>query len=465
MLFGCMALVVALFSSCLKDSESTVTYSGDAAITAFSLGNLKKYTKVKAKNGSDSTAVATVSGSGYKFYIDQVERTIYNPDSLPYGIDAKHVLCTISSKNSGIITIKSMISDSLFYYRSEDSIDFSVPRTIQVNSLDGKNRARYTVKVNVHKEPADSFLWDNVGAVGVFQNAVEMKAVALNEKVFVFANDGISTFVFSTPENGIGWNLENEYQPLPANACRNVVTLGEYMFVLADGYILRSEDGHQWTRIGRASIAQLLAAGSRSLYARDFDGGLLSSDDHGKTWEQEGLDDSPMLLPTNEISCCLVESRVNSEVETVSIIGNRSVSEWDEDEYAHVWSKVEDPSDEKHIDYWMYVSDPDYPTWRLPRLASLSVVACGNGLLALGGQGLGRCTEKGFQYFYFSNNGGIYWSKSTIYKLPKRFESSDVFTMTGDSSNHLWLICGGTGQVWRGRMSGGSPDIPTSYNR
>ena len=206
MLFGCMALVVALFSSCLKDSESTVTYSGDAAITAFSLGNLKKYTKVKAKNGSDSTAVATVSGSGYKFYIDQVERTIYNPDSLPYGIDAKHVLCTISSKNSGIITIKSMISDSLFYYRSEDSIDFSVPRTIQVNSLDGKNRARYTVKVNVHKEPADSFLWDNVGAVGVFQNAVEMKAVALNEKVFVFANDGISTFVFSTPENGIGWN-------------------------------------------------------------------------------------------------------------------------------------------------------------------------------------------------------------------------------------------------------------------
>ena len=53
----------------------------DTAITAFSLGSLDRYTKTKA--GKDTLLKANVTGSDYKFYIDQAQRKIYNVDSLP----------------------------------------------------------------------------------------------------------------------------------------------------------------------------------------------------------------------------------------------------------------------------------------------------------------------------------------------------------------------------------------------
>lgn len=455
---------ILMLSSCLKDNESTTTYPSDAAITGFSLGNLKRYTTVKATNGSDSTAVTVVSGSTYKFYIDQIARTIYNPDSLPYGIDAKHMLCTITSKNSGIITLKSISSDTLTYYNSEDSLDFSVPRTIQVNSLDGANSARYTVQVNIHQEPADTFLWTNTSTVEAFAQARAMKAITLGDKVFVFVSDGQQCHVYSSPQtDNDTWTLENQYRPLPATAWKNVVVMDDQMYVYAGGRILSSDDGRNWAVGEQAFLTQLVAAGSYTLYALGEGGQLLASDDEGRTWQVETLDDSGLLLPTSELSCCLTTSRINEHVETVSIIGNRSVSEYDEDSSAQVWSKVEDPLDDQHADHWMYITDRNMPQWSLPRLASLTTIAYGNGLLAAGANGLGSCTEAGFQGFYYSNNGGLYWSKSSVYKMPKGFECNDVFTMTADSSQRLYLICGGTGKVWRGRMSGAAADVQKSY--
>lgn len=455
---------VFLFTSCLKDDETTTTYPSDAAITGFTLGNLKRYTTTTSSTGTTSTTTTTVAGSTYKFYIDQVNKLIYNPDSLPYGVDAKHVVCTITSKNSGVITIKSMVSDTLRYYNKEDSIDFSVPRIVQVNSLDGKSRARYTVQVNVHKEKADTFLWSNMVTMRPFAEAHNMKAVSLGDKVYVFVSDGSICHVYSSPDgDDKEWMLENLDRPLPASAWKNVVTMGKYMYAYADGRIMRSTNGHDWTAGASASISQLVAAGSRTLYAYGLDGSLLASDDEGAIWLPEKIDDETELLPTNELSYSMVPSSVNEDVETVTIIGNRSVSEYDTEKTAHVWSKVEDPLDDKHEDSWMYITDRDMPTWGLPRLASLTVISYDKGLLATGGEGLGGCTAKPFQHFYYSNNGGIYWVESNVYKIPQGLDSNDVFTMAADSSNRLWLICGGTGEVWRGRMSGAKNEVQTSY--
>ena len=110
--FAVMLSAVLTLTSCLGDSDDEVIYPSDAAITSFTLGSLKCYTTTSSK-GVDSTYTTILKGSDYHFMIDQVNRTIYNLDSLPYGTDIAHVLCTILSKSSSSIAIKSMKSDSL----------------------------------------------------------------------------------------------------------------------------------------------------------------------------------------------------------------------------------------------------------------------------------------------------------------------------------------------------------------
>ena len=104
---------IFLFDSCLNDNDNGVVYYNDTAITAFTPGTLNQYLHTKTASGKDSVYKKTLTGSKFPFYIDQMKNEIYNPDSLPYGTDAKHVICTITSKNSGVIALKSMTSDSM----------------------------------------------------------------------------------------------------------------------------------------------------------------------------------------------------------------------------------------------------------------------------------------------------------------------------------------------------------------
>ena len=88
-----MALLMA---SCLKDdNDNDYTYYNDTAITAFSLGTINQYVSSKTASGNDTTIKTTLVGSKYRFFIDQQNDSIYNPDSLPCFSDVKQVLATI----------------------------------------------------------------------------------------------------------------------------------------------------------------------------------------------------------------------------------------------------------------------------------------------------------------------------------------------------------------------------------
>ena len=102
-------MAVVMFASCLGDSEDESVYYKDTAIST-----MNRYLHTTSSIGTDSVYKQTYAGSAYKFYIDHVNRTVYNTDSLPYGTDAKHVVCIITSKNLGSIGIKRLISDSIF---------------------------------------------------------------------------------------------------------------------------------------------------------------------------------------------------------------------------------------------------------------------------------------------------------------------------------------------------------------
>ena len=100
-LFSSLILTV----SCLSDDSASYIYYSDTAITSFSLGTLNRTMWTKSSTGADSSYVEEIDGSDYHFYIDQAGRRIYNPDSLPVGTDAAHVICNIGSKNGGTVVI------------------------------------------------------------------------------------------------------------------------------------------------------------------------------------------------------------------------------------------------------------------------------------------------------------------------------------------------------------------------
>ena len=259
------AALTLLFSSCLSDDEEEVTYYGDAAITTFGLGTLNR-----------TVHTTTVSGSNYKCYIDQVNRVIYNADSLPTGTDIAHVLVTITAKNGGTITIKNLDSDTLTYYSSTDSIDFSVPRTIAVYAYTGNTTIHtdYTVRLNVHQKESDKFAWTAKGTYSAFENTQGMKAYALGGRLYVFAATGGQTALYAADEADASWQqLTPDFNlAVPAADYQNTGVSGGYLYLLTGGNLLRSQNGSQWQTVSKPAIARLLGGSTYALYGTDSEG-------------------------------------------------------------------------------------------------------------------------------------------------------------------------------------------------
>ena len=77
------------------------------------------------KDGRDSVYKKKFNASKVKFYIDQAQGLIYNPDSLPYGTDVAHVLTKVSTRL--IMQNIEIPLDflSLFRIKKEDSAIYS----------------------------------------------------------------------------------------------------------------------------------------------------------------------------------------------------------------------------------------------------------------------------------------------------------------------------------------------------
>ena len=157
-------MTVSLLASCLSSDSNEATGYDDACITAFTLGTLNRLVHTTSSKGTDSVYKATFAGSAYTMAIDQVNRRIYNVDSLPLGTDVAHVVCTVTTRNSGVVTIKSMTSDSLTYYQSADSINFTVPRTLRIFSTDGTTHQDYQVTLSVRQVAKGKLLWAELPA-------------------------------------------------------------------------------------------------------------------------------------------------------------------------------------------------------------------------------------------------------------------------------------------------------------
>lgn len=446
---------ISTLSSCLGETDS-YTYYNDAAITNFSLGTLNRYFHKTRVDGTDSVYKRTLNCSGYTFYIDQENGVIWNPDSLPIEIDASKVICSITTKNSGTIAYKSLTSDSLNWYAAKDSMDFRHPREFVIYSSYGTGSSKYTIHVNVHKEIADTCIWTKVLSTNTSIAALtEMKALSNGSSIYLFGNEGTAPKLYKTPiTDGQVWTPVTTTPNFTIDAVKNTMIKNGVFFTISDGKILKSVDAANWSEVVTTDLKQLVAASTARLYALSSTNALMSSSDDGVTWVKETLDDDIALLPTEDLSFACRPLRTNDKTDKLVIIGNRNSAAYPDDTTAKVWTKVDEYSDGARNNAWNYVDFAYDNKHKAPRAKNWQLVNYdGGNIKAIAGNSLDG-SVKALSAIYHSGDDGITWLNDSVMVLPKALSSSETsFTMVADGVNSVWVICGGTGQVWKARIN------------
>lgn len=455
--FTLLLATVFLMASCLE-SDNDYTYTDDCAISSFSVTTAKQNTFVKTSDGlRDSLVVKELTLSNYKFYIDQINGKIYNPDSLPCGVDAKKLLCSVSNSSAGLVVIKKEKSDSLDYFSSTDSLDFSVDREVQVVSNSGLSVKKYTVHVNVHKEQADSFAWHATPICAELKTMQAIKTAAVNGKLILLGTDGNTTIVYTN--NGTQWTKceTNLGHNLAADAYKSLVTKDDYVYISDGGNIVRTNDGKTWDIMGTATdVTRLVAASRYSLYGYATDGRLMTSKDNGATWAVAEIDDELSLMPYDETTYASVEIEGYAKTDRVMLFGTRDAATYPNDKYLTIWGKIDEAAENSENQPWAYYGVSADNNHAAPLLSGISAVAYDGGVYMMG-QEEGKAPK-----FYKSLDNGITWREDTAtVMLPTNFNenatnaitANGTYALTVDKNKSLWLVNASNGMTWRGRIN------------
>ena len=435
--FACMALAMFGFSSCLNSDEDEITYYDDTAVTAFSLSAANRYIHTTASDGvTDSVYKTSLTVTGYAFSIDQQQRLIYNTDSLPVGTDAAHILATISSKNSGniVLNLKDKAGqDSLVYYSSTDSIDFTNPVRLRVYNTQGTAYREYTVKVNIHQQEGNVFYWNSLNELAL-QTLAHRRMIANGNDLYLFGlKDGATVgYVYSNQ----AWKQLS--RSFGADAYKNVAVQQGSIFVLDGNALLRTSDGEQWQTVSTLTgVKQLLGATPARLYAMT-DNGISYSSDQGTTWTADALDDATANLPDTDLNFISSAAVTNDNTYNLLLIGNRNGK-------TVTWAKVEENGSGSQSQPWYLFTDDEYNRKTLPCLSNLQVVNCEGTLLAIGGD---------LKTIYSSRDQGLTWSADTTYTLPAAVAGTAVpAAMTVGQKGMIYLSASDSPIVYYGRLT------------
>lgn len=448
-------LLAALFSlvSCLDTNDGDYVYTDDSAVTAFSVTSAKKAVHVRASNGADSVYTTSVKLSAYKFVIDQQRCVIYNPDSLPYGVDPTKLLVSANSVNSGSLVLKSMTSDSLSYLSTTDSLDFSKPRELQVYSLSGAAVRKYEVRVNVHQEPADQFNWTKLPNPTAFTSANGVKSFVVTTasgatRRFLLASDGTTTTVYRA-DGDAAWTAATPdfNHTLAAETYRSAAVKHDTLFVCDNGVVMATTDGDTWTQqaTAEAGVARIIAANPIRLYAYNNEGVMVSSDDSGKTWKAAGMDESATLLPNGDIAYATLPLATNANAFRTLLIG--SVPEASTTAFS-IWGKIDEGDAYSENQPWMFYDHNSLNRHELSLMQNFSAFTYDGKIMMVGNE-----DRVYLPNFYGSRDGGITWEADTVITSPLGFFVTGPYTVSVDKDNFIWFVSGKTGETWRGRIN------------
>ena len=468
-----IAILLGSLAACSKMSETETELYDDAAITSFVLGTMNRYV-----NGVKST----YTGSEYLFHINQANRTVYNTDSLPMGTDVAHVVCGISTYNNSMAYLVNLDGTYMTYHISSDSVDFTTPRTFRVFSSSDVGYTDYTVKVNVHKEDPDSFVWKKMANIPVMTG---LRTLMFNDQIYVFGNESGTTKAYVT-DFGDGWTPVALPTMVDADTWKNTVATADSLYIMGGKKIYRTKDLTTWDEdksdiTEATSIDQLIGASDQEIYALANSmlmtkySGNLSLD----TWVPADFetDFNKENLPTTDYTFTCYPMAWSDSTDYVMMGGTKQTDGvW----HGHAWRRIVDYSElgilselKKLIEEAMSGSETVNPSWirqwtyidrssnrlyELPALKSLQILYYGDELLAFGCQSYQNNIAP-LAAFWRSRDNGITWKQDVRYTMPpkdgttKFNNAATSISAVVDNANNIWIVSAGTGEVWRGRLN------------
>ena len=229
-------IVSFALSSCL-DSDDNYEFSSDATIHAF--------------------GIDTIHGKHYKFTIDQLNRLIYNRDSLPVGSDTIIDRILIDTMTvTGWITSGSP-TDTVFVM--SDSVDLrpamnnDAGMLFKAHAADGVTVREYKLKVNVHLQGPDSLVWTDMQKRGnIFSNTINLgqqKAVVLGDELFVYTSNS-TAYKTSTAPDKYNWSKVN-VSNLPSDVkLTSAVEYNNALYMVTESKrVFSSTNGGAWTEV------------------------------------------------------------------------------------------------------------------------------------------------------------------------------------------------------------------------
>lgn len=229
-----LLFISLIITGCLSNTGSQLANpSDDASI-------LQAYIKSTTYSPNASLAV---------FTIDNVNDSIYNVDSLPYGTKVDSLFVGFQFASSLGFIMNDTVSESNFYNTAETSKAVDFTKRVKVKNLatDEKSTKEYEMELRVHKVETYLHVWSELNANVTAQATDNQKAVQLNDKFFYYFGHAASNSLY-TSTDAKTWKAETALIGLPLNAkLRDMVVFNNAIYLLHNGLdIYKTTDGINW---------------------------------------------------------------------------------------------------------------------------------------------------------------------------------------------------------------------------
>lgn len=193
------------------------------------------------------------------FSIDQQDLHIFNADSLPMNTDITALTPNISTSGASMVEIhipRPGQTDSIINYleNTQPAVNFANgPVKVRVVSLNGATTSIYTIKVNVHKAPADTLMWsrmENQSLPSRFSVVTRQHTTMIGDKLACLTFYDGQYCLATTDQPTQGWEYVTPQFGFTPDM--DSFTGGEdAMFMLdTNGQLHASTDGISWTATG-----------------------------------------------------------------------------------------------------------------------------------------------------------------------------------------------------------------------
>jgi hypothetical protein len=273
-------------------------------------------------------------------------------------------------------------------------------------------------------------MWSKHFVDNDIKNYISVKTGLCNKNIVVFGKTASGTELKTLVNDSF-----KKVKSFGANA--TMATDGKTIYVADGNVIYSSSDATNWKTIS-TNVKSVLGVCGKEMFAISNANKLVMSLNNGNSWTNENIDDDARYIPSSDINFISTSTESNSDIKRAFLIGNSSA----DSKKAEVWSKIVEDNAEKDQS-WMYQMFNSGNNYYLPKLSNLSVTAYDNKLLAIGGE----CDK-----LYYSEDCGICWKQNVSFVLPEGFSASKA-SIVVDDDYFVWIVCTGSGQVWRGRLN------------